>query len=164
MPIITLTTDFGMQDPDLGVLKSRILQEIPNAQIIDISHDAMPFDLEEAVYIVQNALKDFPAGRFYNHLNYRHLKLISESGDILIISRPMARLQEKMATFSVLFLLMGLMALFIFFIVFNREVFSVFMLSFRTRLQVFFIAAIWQAFVMILCTFKVNRSCSIIFS
>ena len=65
MPLITLTTDFGMRDPDLGVLKSHILQTIPDAQIIDISHNAMPFHREEAVYIVQNALKNFPAGTIH---------------------------------------------------------------------------------------------------
>jgi S-adenosylmethionine hydrolase len=60
MSLITLTTDFGMRDPDLGFLKSRILKAIPGAQLIDISHNAMPFDFEEAVYIIRNALKDFP--------------------------------------------------------------------------------------------------------
>ena len=61
MPIITLTTDFGTRDPDLGYLKSRILQRIPDARLVDISHDASPFDTDESVYIVKNALKDFPA-------------------------------------------------------------------------------------------------------
>jgi len=65
MPIITLTTDFGMRDPDLGHLKSRILQQIPDAQIIDISHDITPFDPEEAVYILQNALPGFPDGTIH---------------------------------------------------------------------------------------------------
>ncbi len=60
MPIITLTTDFGYKDPDSGYFKSRILQAIPDAQIIDISHNLMPFDPQEAVYILQNSLLDFP--------------------------------------------------------------------------------------------------------
>ncbi len=60
MPLITLTTDFGYKDPDLGYLKSRILQSIPDAQIVDISHDLTPFDPQEAVYVVENSLLDFP--------------------------------------------------------------------------------------------------------
>ncbi len=60
MPLITLTTDFGIKDPDLGYIKSRILQAIPDAQILDISHDLMPFDPQEAVYVIENSLRDFP--------------------------------------------------------------------------------------------------------
>ncbi len=60
MPLITLTTDFGTKDPDLGFLKSRILKAIPDAQILDISHQVMPFDPQEAVYIIENSLQNFP--------------------------------------------------------------------------------------------------------
>ncbi len=60
MPLITLTTDFGYKDPDSGYLKSRILKSIPGAQIVDISHNLTPFDPQEAVYIIENSLKDFP--------------------------------------------------------------------------------------------------------
>ncbi len=60
MPLITLTTDFGTKDPDLGYLKSRIIRAIPNAQILDISHQVTPFDPQEAVYIIENSLQDFP--------------------------------------------------------------------------------------------------------
>jgi len=60
MPIITLTTDFGTRNPDVGYLKGRILQQIHQANLVDISHDLLPFDTDEAVYIVKNALKSFP--------------------------------------------------------------------------------------------------------
>ena len=65
MSIITLTTDFGTKDPDLGVLKSRIIKQVPKAQMIDISHHLTPFDLEEAVYIIKTALTDFPKGTIH---------------------------------------------------------------------------------------------------
>jgi len=61
MSIITLTTDFGTKDPDVGLLKSRIIKKIPNANIIDISHELTPFDKEEALYIIKNSLREFPA-------------------------------------------------------------------------------------------------------
>jgi len=60
MPLITLTTDFGTKDPDLGYLKSRILQALPDAALVDVSHDITPFDIDESVYVVKNALKNFP--------------------------------------------------------------------------------------------------------
>jgi S-adenosylmethionine hydrolase len=65
MPIITLTTDFGTRDPDLGYLKGRILESIPNAQLIDISHNSLAFDQNEAVYIIENALSGFPKGTIH---------------------------------------------------------------------------------------------------
>jgi len=91
MPLITLTTDFGMCDPDLGFLKSHILQAIPDAQIIDVSHNAMPFHLEEAVYIVQNALKNFPAGSIHligyeSETNSEQLPLLSLINDQFYLS------------------------------------------------------------------------------
>ncbi len=65
MPIITLSTDFGTKDPDTAFLKTRILQEIPDAQIIDITHQLTPFDVEEAVYILKNSLNYFPKGSIH---------------------------------------------------------------------------------------------------
>ena len=60
MPLITLTTDFGTKDPDLSYLKSQVIRHIPDAQIIDITHQVTPFDPQEAVYIIENSLQDFP--------------------------------------------------------------------------------------------------------
>ena len=60
MPIITLTTDFGIRDPDLGYLKGLILQALPQSQLVDISHNSLPFDTDEAIYIIKNALSEFP--------------------------------------------------------------------------------------------------------
>jgi len=64
-PKITLTTDFGTSDPDLGRLKGAILQQIPRARLIDISHDITPFQPDEATYVVKNALAGFPAGTIH---------------------------------------------------------------------------------------------------
>ena len=36
--VITLTTDFGLQDPYAGIMKGVILSINPKAQIIDITH------------------------------------------------------------------------------------------------------------------------------
>jgi S-adenosylmethionine hydrolase len=44
-PIITLTTDFGLNDHFIGAMKGVILGIAPEAQIIDISHAVQPFDI-----------------------------------------------------------------------------------------------------------------------
>jgi S-adenosylmethionine hydrolase len=43
--IITLTTDFGLNDHFIGAMKGVMLEIAPEAQIIDISHAVQPFDI-----------------------------------------------------------------------------------------------------------------------
>jgi S-adenosylmethionine hydrolase len=62
MSIITLTTDYGLKDHYVGVLKGKILYDFPDANIIDISHDIDPFNIFEASYILQSAYQHFPKG------------------------------------------------------------------------------------------------------
>ena len=62
MPIITLTTDFGYKDPSVGSVKGAIFSELPEANIIDISHEISPFNITETSYVLKNAYKSFPEG------------------------------------------------------------------------------------------------------
>ncbi len=62
MPIITLTTDWGDIDHYKGAAKGLILQHLPNAQIIDISHSITPFDFIHAARVLKNAYPYFPEG------------------------------------------------------------------------------------------------------
>lgn len=65
MPIITLTTDWGLKDHYLASVKGAILSQIPESQIIDISHGIAPFDLNEASYILRNTWNNFPKGSIH---------------------------------------------------------------------------------------------------
>lgn len=60
MPVITLTTDLGLNDYYLALVKAKILSQLPDAQIIDISHSINPFDIAEAAYVLKTILKEFP--------------------------------------------------------------------------------------------------------
>ena len=62
MGIITLTTDMGLSDHYVASLKGRILSDLPDARIIDISHAVRPFDVTEAAYLVSSCFRDFPKG------------------------------------------------------------------------------------------------------
>jgi len=62
MAIITLTSDFGLKDHHVASMKGVILSELPDANIVDLSHDISPFNLIETAYIVINAIKNFPKG------------------------------------------------------------------------------------------------------
>ncbi len=58
--IITLTTDFGLQDPYVGIMKGVLLSICPTARIIDISHRVRPGAIFEAASLIQDAYPFFP--------------------------------------------------------------------------------------------------------
>lgn len=65
MPIITLTTDFGIRDYYAGALKGALLRQCPGAQIVDISHSIAAYNIVQAAFVVQNAYPEFPEGSIH---------------------------------------------------------------------------------------------------
>lgn len=65
MSIITLTTDFGMKDYFVGAIKGAIYSDLPDAKIVDITHDISPFNITETAYIIKNAYTYFPKGSIH---------------------------------------------------------------------------------------------------
>src|SRR5438045_9427674 len=64
-PIITLLTDFGTHDYFVGAMKAVILSINPEVQIVDITHDIPPQDIESAAFNLLACYKDFPAGTIH---------------------------------------------------------------------------------------------------
>jgi len=58
--IVTLTTDFGLSDHYVGVMKAVILGICPAAQIVDISHEIAPFEIGEGAYLIAQSWRYFP--------------------------------------------------------------------------------------------------------
>ena len=63
--IITLLTDFGTQDYFVGAMKGVILSQNPDAQIVDITHDIPPQDIESAAFNLLACYRNFPAGAIH---------------------------------------------------------------------------------------------------
>jgi hypothetical protein len=61
-PIVTLTTDFGLSDPYVGAMKGVILGICPRAQLVDITHLAIPFAIAEGAFLIARAYRYFPPG------------------------------------------------------------------------------------------------------
>lgn len=59
-PLITLTTDFGLSDPYVGLMKAVILQINPHATIVDITHGIRPQAVEQAAFLVSKSYGYFP--------------------------------------------------------------------------------------------------------
>ncbi len=64
-PIITLLTDFGLSDGNVGVMKGVILGISPQARLIDLSHLVGPQDVRQAAWILGRAAPYFPEGTIH---------------------------------------------------------------------------------------------------
>jgi hypothetical protein len=65
MRIITLMTDFGLKDGNVGVMKGVILGIAPETQIVDLSHQISPQNIAEAALVLRRAMPYFPAGTIH---------------------------------------------------------------------------------------------------
>lgn len=65
MPLISLMTDFGIKDGNVGVMKGVIWGICPSAQISDLSHMIQPQDIREAAYIFARSVPYFPKGSIH---------------------------------------------------------------------------------------------------
>ncbi len=63
--IITLLTDFGHQDPFVGIMKGVILGLSPNAVVVDLCHDMAAYDVLTGSFLLQSAVPFFPSGTIH---------------------------------------------------------------------------------------------------
>ncbi|HYL80402.1 MAG TPA: SAM-dependent chlorinase/fluorinase [Candidatus Acidoferrum sp.] len=64
-PIVTLLTDFGHQDPFVGIMKGVILGLCPEAVIVDLCHEIPAFDILGGSFLLQSAVRFFPSGTIH---------------------------------------------------------------------------------------------------
>jgi len=65
MPILTLTSDFGISDPMLGVVKGEILKINEGFQLIDLTHEIAPFNYMQAAYQCKTIFRNFSRESFH---------------------------------------------------------------------------------------------------
>ena len=58
--VITLTTDFGVQDHYVGAMKAVLLSISEKARLVDISHQIPPQDIMAGAWVVRNSAMLFP--------------------------------------------------------------------------------------------------------
>jgi hypothetical protein len=59
--MIALFTDFGTRDAYVAQLKGAILGINPHVPLIDLTHDVEPCDIRQAAYLLERAVRYFPA-------------------------------------------------------------------------------------------------------
>lgn len=60
--IITLTTDFGLNDHFVGTVKGVILNIFPDVEIVDICHSVQAFDVLDGALTIAQSYSYFPSG------------------------------------------------------------------------------------------------------
>lgn len=85
MPIITLTTDWGLSDHYVASVKGAILRRTPFVNIVDISHEIRHFDIKRASFVLRNSFRQFPEGTIHiigidsiESKNHQHLAVFAE--------------------------------------------------------------------------------------
>lgn len=63
--VITLTTDLGAEDGNVGVMKGVICGINPYASIVDLTHQIPPQDVRDAAYVLRRTYAYFPAGTIH---------------------------------------------------------------------------------------------------
>lgn len=62
MGILTLLTDFGLEDYYVAAVKGVVLSTAPGTTLVDISHQVPAGDLETGAFLLRAAVPSFPAG------------------------------------------------------------------------------------------------------
>lgn len=60
--IISLTTDFGLVDAYVAIMKGVILNIAPQARLVDYTHGIKPGNIVEAAYLLRSGYRYFPRG------------------------------------------------------------------------------------------------------
>ena len=82
MPVVTLTSDWGLHDHYLAAVKGKLLAAEPGIQIIDLNHSIEPFNLAQAAFVLRNSYRHFPPGTI--HLVCTNTDSAGEQGCIVI--------------------------------------------------------------------------------
>ena len=61
-PLITLLTDFGLEDPYVGVMKGVLWRECSEARIVDLTHAIPAYDCRAAAFWIERVFRWFEPG------------------------------------------------------------------------------------------------------
>src|SRR3712207_3024146 len=64
-PIITLLTDFGVDDTYVGQMKGVIAGICPAATVIDLTHAVRPQQVEQGAFLLETSVEAFPSGTIH---------------------------------------------------------------------------------------------------
>ena len=60
--VVTLTTDFGLREPHVGIVKGVVLSRLPSATLVDLTHAVPPRDVRAGGWYLAGSWRWFPPG------------------------------------------------------------------------------------------------------
>jgi S-adenosylmethionine hydrolase len=64
--VVSLLTDYGLDDPYVGIVKGVLLRDAPSLRtIVDLSHGVPPGDVTTAAFLLERSWSTFPAGSLH---------------------------------------------------------------------------------------------------
>ena len=91
MALITLTTDFGLDDWFVGTMKGVIRGLAPEAELIDITHGVARGDIRAGAFALAEAVPYFPPGTSGDG----HLLLQISGTDLLSLSGSLTNYSQN---------------------------------------------------------------------
>jgi S-adenosylmethionine hydrolase len=64
-PVVTLTTDFGLRQPFVALMKAIIHERCPDSRVVDLTHEVAPFAVVEAGFWLERCFQYFPPGSLH---------------------------------------------------------------------------------------------------
>jgi len=64
-PLVTFTSDFGLDDWFVGVVHGVIHEICPKARVVDLNHLIPPGDIARCAFLLEAAAEDFPPGSIH---------------------------------------------------------------------------------------------------
>ena len=89
-PLISFLTDFGLRDPSAAIMRGVVLGIVPDARIVDISHEVHKFAIRDGALLLWCALPYLPVGFHVAVVDpgvgtsRRPLAILTGRGDVLI--------------------------------------------------------------------------------
>lgn len=91
MAILTLLTDFGLDDYYVAAVKGVVLRLAPGVQLVDLTHGVAPGDVAGAAFLLAATVPWYPAGAVHlavvdPGVGSRRRILVAESGEALLVA------------------------------------------------------------------------------
>ena len=99
--MITLLSDWKLRDPYVGIFKGQLLEKMPNAQIVDITHHLELFNLSQTAFMAKNSYPFFPEKSL--HIILCGLTFSTETKPVLLHHNGHFFLGEDTGVFSMMF-------------------------------------------------------------
>jgi S-adenosylmethionine hydrolase len=105
--IVTLLSDWRLRDPYVAMLKGMILQTMPDAQVIDITHYVDKFNTLQTALLMKTSYVSFPEGTI--HLILTNMSLNSTFSPVLLSHDGHYFIGEDNGVFHLMFGQFGLL-------------------------------------------------------